>query len=174
MTRLPVVSNSSSIIALNRIGQLKLLSELFGQLTVPPAVVREVAPIRLPEWVVVQPLIQPIGSQVLRAALGDGESEAISLPVERKARWIILDDRAARRLAQRLSLPVIGTLGLLLAAKRRGLLSRIRPTSTIPRGEFEVNLSRWLAGPRHGHPNVPNQTSGEQYPKLPMYIQARA
>ena len=62
MTLLPVVSNSSPIIALDRIGQLELLSELFAQLTVPPAVVREVAPIRLPEWVVAQPLTQPVGS----------------------------------------------------------------------------------------------------------------
>ena len=128
MTRHPVVSNSSSIIALDRVGQLELLSKLFNRLTVPPAVVREVAPIRLPEWLEVQPLTQPLGSQVLRAALGDGESEAISLAVEVKARWIILDDRAARRLAQSLSLPVIGTLGLLLAAKRRGLLSLVRPS----------------------------------------------
>ena len=38
MTSLPVVSNSSSIIVLDGIGQLRLLSELFTQLTVPPAV----------------------------------------------------------------------------------------------------------------------------------------
>ena len=65
---------------------------------------------------------------MLRAGLGEGESEAISLAVELKFRWIILDDCAARRLAQSLSLSVIGTLGLLLAAKRRGLLSLVRPS----------------------------------------------
>lgn len=128
MTQPPVVSNSSAIIALDRIGQLDLLSELFAQLIVPPAVVREVAPIQLPDWVTEQRLAQPVGPHVLRAALGDGESEAISLAVELQARWIILDDRAARRLAQSLGLPVIGTLGLLLAAKRRGLLAAVRPS----------------------------------------------
>jgi predicted nucleic acid-binding protein len=125
---LPVVSNSSAIIALDQIGQLQLLSGLFTELVIPPAVVREVAPILLPDWIVVQPLTQPVGPQVLRAGLGDGESEAISLAVELGARWIVLDDRAARRLAQGLGLPVIGTLGLLLAAKRRGLLTVIRPS----------------------------------------------
>ena len=128
MTLPPVVSNSSAIIALDRIGQFQLLSGLFTQLIVPPAVVREVAPIQLPGWVVEQPLAQPVGPHVLRAALGDGESEAIRLAVELKARWIILDDRAARRLAQSLGLPVIGTLGLLLAAKRRGLVAVVRPS----------------------------------------------
>jgi predicted nucleic acid-binding protein len=128
MTLPPVVSKSSAIIALDQIGQLQLLSGLFTELIIPPAVVREVAPILLPDWIVEQPLTQPVGPQVLRAGLGDGESEAIGLAVELRARWIILDDRAARRLAQGLGLPVIGTLGLLLAAKRRGLLTVIRPS----------------------------------------------
>lgn len=128
MTLAPVVSNSSAIIALDRIGQFQLLSGLFTQLIVPPAVVREVAPIQLPGWVMEQPLTQPVGPHVLRAALGDGESEAISVAVELRARWIILDDRAARRLAQSLGLPVIGTLGVLLAAKRRGLLAAVQPS----------------------------------------------
>ena len=69
MTQPPVVSNSSAIIALDRIGQLELLSELFAQLIVPPAVVREVAPIQLPGWVIEQRLAQPVGPRVLRAAL---------------------------------------------------------------------------------------------------------
>src|SRR3989304_6706844 len=128
MTLAPVVSNSSAIIALDQIGQLPLLSGLFTQLIVPPAVVREVAPIQLPGWVVEQPLAQPVGPHLLRAALGEDESAAISLAVERKACWVILDDRAARRLARSRGLPGIGTLGLLLAAKRRGLLAVVRPS----------------------------------------------
>jgi predicted nucleic acid-binding protein len=139
MTLPPVVSNSSAIIALDQVGQLQLLSGLFTELVVPPAVVREVAPILLPDWIVEQPLTQPVGPQVLRAGLGDGESEAISLAVELRARWIVLDDRAARRLAQALGLPVIGTLGLLLAAKRRGLLTAVRPSvDALVRHGFHV------------------------------------
>jgi predicted nucleic acid-binding protein len=59
--------------------------------------------------------------------LGPGESEAISLALEIGAQWVILDERPARRLAQALGLPVIGTLGVLLASKRRGLLPAVRP-----------------------------------------------
>ncbi len=40
---------------------------------------------------------------------------------------MILDDRPARRLAQALHLPIIGTLGILLAAKRRHLLPAVQP-----------------------------------------------
>ena len=72
-------------------------------------------------------MTQPVGSTVLRATLGPGESEAISLAIEVEARLLILDDLAARRLALGLRLPVIGTLGLLLAAKRKKLLEAVKP-----------------------------------------------
>ncbi|MBA3945989.1 MAG: DUF3368 domain-containing protein [Herpetosiphonaceae bacterium] len=57
-----------------------------------------------------------------------GESEAISLALELQARLVILDDRPARRLAQALHLPVIGTIGILVAAKRRNFLPAVRPS----------------------------------------------
>ena len=52
----------------------------------------------------------------------------ISLALEIHVARIILDDRPARRLAQALGLTVIGTLGLLLAAKRRGYLAVVKPS----------------------------------------------
>ena len=123
----PVVSDSSPLIALGQIGQLDLLGRLFSAVLVPPAVVRETASgSALPDWITERAPIQPIGSRILAVSLGPGESEAIALSLEVGARWLILDDRPARRLAQALGLPVIGTLGVLLAAKRRGFLSTVR------------------------------------------------
>lgn len=128
MTPTLVVSNSSPLIALEPIDQLDLLQVLFLSLLVPPAVVRETAPtVTLPTWVTERTLTQPVGARILGSALGPGESEVISLALEIGAQWVILDDRPARRLAQSLGLPVIGTLGVLLAVKRRGLLDALRP-----------------------------------------------
>jgi len=128
MTPSPVVCNASPLIALEQIGQLEILRRVFGTLFVPPAVAAEVAPtVVLPEWVRLRTLVQGIGPIVLGASLGRGESEAIGLALEIHAGLIILDDRPARRLAQALRLPVIGTLGILLAAKRRGLLVAVKP-----------------------------------------------
>lgn len=56
----------------------------------------------------------------------DGEAEAIALAAERQYR-IILDDRRARDLAHRMGLKVIGTVGILIRAKRVGLLTWISP-----------------------------------------------
>lgn len=122
------VSNSSSLIALTQIGHLDLLEKLFTAILIPPAVTRETASsVVLPIWIGERSLTQPIGSRILRASLGPGEREAISLALEVDAQWIVLDDRPARRLANALGLPVIGTLGILLASKRQGFLSAVRP-----------------------------------------------
>lgn len=128
MTDPPVVVDSSVLIALEQLGQLDLLAHLFTSVLVPPAVAQETArSVTLPPWIKVRALDQPIGPHILSASLGPGESEAISLALETGAQWIVLDDLGARRLATRLGLPVIGLVGLLLAAKRRGLLPTVRP-----------------------------------------------
>jgi len=63
----------------------------------------------------------------------------ISLALELRADRVVLDDLPARNLAQRLNIPFIGTLGILLAAKRRGLIPAIRELiDTLRRGGFRV------------------------------------
>lgn len=123
-----VICNSSPLIGLEQIGQLSLLHALFGTITVPPAVVQEVAPsVVLPEWIEQRALLQNTAMLVMKASLGQGESEAISLALETNARLLILDDRPARRLAHSLSLPVIGTLGVLLLARQKNFIPEIKP-----------------------------------------------
>lgn len=129
MTSGVVISNASPLIALEQIGQLGLLEQLFSSVVVPPTVVREVsATVTLPAWITEQALSQPVGPRILNASLGVGESEAISLALEIHTRLLILDDRPARRLAQALGLSIIGTLGVLLAAKQRNLLPAVQPS----------------------------------------------
>ena len=129
MKRGPVVSNASPLIGLERIGQLSLLPQIFSSVVIPTAVADEVfATARVPDWIEVNALQQVISAQVLQYALGRGESEAISLAVEVGARLLIIDDRPARRLAQALHLPVIGTLRILLLAKSSGLVQVVRPS----------------------------------------------
>ena len=124
-----VVSNSSPLIACAAIGRLDLFPVLFESILIPPAVASEIAPSlpTLPAWLRVEPLAGELPQAVLRRSLGAGERQALALAIERRADRIVLDDLPARRLARTLILAVIGTAGMLLAAKRRGLLSRIRP-----------------------------------------------
>jgi predicted nucleic acid-binding protein len=66
-------------------------------------------------------------SSRLPTTLGLGEIAAITLAMSQPTRAILLDELFARRVAIQLGLPVTGTLGVLLAAKQHGLVSRVRP-----------------------------------------------
>jgi predicted nucleic acid-binding protein len=125
----PVVSNSSPLIALTQIGRLDLLRRLHFRICIPPAVAREVEPTvaELPDWVIVQPLAHPLQPSTVSGSIGPGEREVISLGLELGAALLILDEQPARRLATSLGLRVIGTVGLLMAGKERGFLDKIRP-----------------------------------------------
>lgn len=123
-----VVSNTSALIALERVGQLDLLQQLYGNVVIPPAVAQEAAPrLVLPNWIMEHALTQPLDPLMLAASLGLGETEAIGLALELNADRVVLDDAPARRLAKSLGLPSIGTLGILLAAKRCRILPAVRP-----------------------------------------------
>jgi predicted nucleic acid-binding protein len=134
-----VVSDASPLIALHQIGQLGLLGTIFGTVLIPPAVALEALSVERPSWILERALATPLPPAVTRAGLGAGESEAISLALELSADRVIIDELAGRSLAQHLGLPVIGTLGILLAAKRRGLIPAIRePIDILRRGGFRV------------------------------------
>jgi hypothetical protein len=59
--------------------------------------------------------------------LGAGESAVLSLALEHPGSWVVLDDKLARQAAVHLKLPLLGTAGILLRAKRAGHLSAILP-----------------------------------------------
>jgi len=137
-----VISNSSPIIALFQIGRLDILRQLQSSILIPPAVAQEVTPTvrNLPGWVVVRHLAQPLRPNRVSASLGAGEHEVISLALELQAERLILDEQLARRLATSLGLRVIGTIGLLLMAKERGLLSKIKPElDSLLKARFFMN-----------------------------------
>jgi predicted nucleic acid-binding protein len=64
----------------------------------------------------------------LRAELGAGESEVITLAMELNASKVLIDERKARRIAKLIyNLSITGTGGLLLRAKQSDLIKEIRP-----------------------------------------------
>ncbi len=62
--------------------------------------------------------------------LGAGETETIALGLENPASLVILDDQLGRRIARAAGLRITGTLGVVLKAKRVGLLPSIATTVT--------------------------------------------
>ncbi|MDQ1326777.1 MAG: hypothetical protein QG641_57, partial [Candidatus Poribacteria bacterium] len=131
-----VVSNSSTLMALARIGLFNLLKDIFNIVFIPNAVYDEVVKNgdELPgakevlesDWIKVCSVKENESVSSMRNFLDPGESEAIALALETNADWIIIDEKLAREYSRNpVKLNVIGTLGILLIAKERGLISDI-------------------------------------------------
>ena len=119
------VVDTSVLIALSNIGRLGLLRELFSNVLVPKAVAEEYGE-PLPSWIEVLEVKHEHFTRVLLDHLHRGEAETIALAVESQGAVVALDDKKARRTAKRLGLRVIGTLGILILAKKKGLVNDLR------------------------------------------------
>ena len=132
-----VVSNTSPLIALARAGRLDLLQAIHGEIIVPDAVFNEITvagagepgaqEVAAANWIKRQPALNRQLVNALCLDLDAGEAEAIALAMECQADLILVDERMGRHAAQRMGLKVTGTLGILIAAKDRGLLASVRP-----------------------------------------------
>jgi predicted nucleic acid-binding protein len=77
----------------------------------------------------------------LAGLVDQGEAEAIELAKELHADRLLIDERKGRKLAADEGVPVIGLLGVVLLAKRRGLVQSARVLMTALRAEAGVYLS---------------------------------
>jgi uncharacterized protein len=131
-----VICNTSPFQYLHQLDLLAILPALAGEVIVPPAVVNELAVgraagVSLPDleslpWVKVR---HPVGELALPLVndLGPGETEVLMLALEMREAVVILDDGLARQVAESLAIRLTGTLGLLLDAKRKGLIPAVAP-----------------------------------------------
>jgi uncharacterized protein len=128
-----VVADSSPLIALCRIARLELLHDLFGQLAIPNAVWQEVVAghpgkagvteIAAADWIKQHTVKDRLLVNLLRQDLGAGESEAIVLAREISADVLLMDERRGREAAKRLGITCTGLVGVLLEARRRGVVN---------------------------------------------------
>lgn len=145
------ISNTSPLQYLYQCELLDLLPALYGQVVVPEAVAAEIREgrvlgVSLPAmeempWTSIKapkdPALLP-----LVADLGQGEREVLALGKESPGSLVILDDGLARRYAGHLGLRLIGTLGILIRAKRQGLIAAVAPVlDQLDRLRFRVDAA---------------------------------
>ncbi len=131
-----VVSDAGPLIYLGAVGHLSILRALFDRVVVPEAVWHEVvvvgadrpgaAATRAATWIQVMHA-DARAVLPLRDRLDPGEAEAIVLASAVHADLLLIDDQAGREMAAELGLTIVGTLGVLVRAKRSGLLPAVRP-----------------------------------------------
>lgn len=131
-----LVCDTSPLKCLHQLGLLGILPDLSSGVLVPPAVVAEIAVgrglgIDLPDlatqhWITIR---APVGLAPILPSLnlGRGELAVLALAME-CADAVAVDDRLARQAALSLGLRLTGTLGLLLDAKRAGLVPAVEPS----------------------------------------------
>ncbi|MBI5787511.1 MAG: DUF3368 domain-containing protein [Candidatus Schekmanbacteria bacterium] len=145
-----VVSNSSPLIHLAKIGRLDLLKDLFGTIIIPESVYREcvaegkgreeITLIRDADWLLVSQVNEKNLVRLLLTSVDAGESEAIALALEIGADLILLDDSDAREKARLYGLTMTGTIGVLLRARREGKLSSFtEELDKLERNSFRIS-----------------------------------
>jgi predicted nucleic acid-binding protein len=132
-----VVSNTSPLTSLAAIGQFDLLEALFGEIHISTGVVRELSfgggnwpgatEVERASWVHVKVVSNQPLVDALRLDLDLGEAETIALALDLRADLVLLDEQAGRYAAQHFRLRAMGVVGLLVQAKKQGLVAGVRP-----------------------------------------------
>lgn len=130
-----IIADSSPLIALAVISKLELLDKLYEEIYVPNAVFQELADNdkafanELRRFLTgrIKEVKNRLAVDVLLSDIGAGEAEAIILALEQHPDVVLIDDLKARKFAKLRGLNIIGTLGILLKAKKEGLVQEIKP-----------------------------------------------
>ena len=132
-----VVVNSTPIISLSIIGELELLKMLYDEVYIPNAVFREISVdgesragskfLENYNFIKVVSITNDETRRFFSASLHDGEVETMILAKEIEADLAIIDDYTARKYANYFGITITGTIGVLIKAKERGYIKKVKP-----------------------------------------------
>ena len=152
LLKLPIaekwIVNASPIIALSRVGQIELITQLPEKVFIPQAVKEEL--LQAPQGdfarsavennlfeIIETPMPPP---ELLAWDLGKGETAVLSYTLANPTWIAILDDGAARRCAKSFSIKLTGTLSIVILAKQHGLIeSASQVLRTLQQNEFRLD-----------------------------------
>ena len=141
-----VISDTSPLLALWKIGQLELLPRLYGGVFIPAEVELELRDEEhsasgtaifqsCAEWL----KVRAAKSVITLAGLDSGESAAIALAQELGADLLLIDERFGRRIALEYGLAIRGTVGVLEDAASRGLIDLSAAFELLKATDFRIS-----------------------------------
>jgi predicted nucleic acid-binding protein len=150
-----VVADTTPLNYLVLIRQAEALHQLFGEVMIPEAVLTELrhpkAPAAVTEWMQNLPnwlRVVNVTQVDDTIQLGHGETEAISLAIEKQVSIVLMDERRGRAAAEARGLLPIGTLNIIDLADERGLLDGVTSLNDLKQTTFRADeelLNRFAA-----------------------------
>jgi predicted nucleic acid-binding protein len=132
-----VVSDTTAITHLAKIGALNILQKLYLEILIPEAVYSELAQVKRTQpgalqvlnsnWIKTVKIKNQSVVNKLTRHLDIGESEAIALSIELQSDILIIDEKAGRAIAKKLGRNIIGMIGVLIEAKNKGYIKSVKP-----------------------------------------------
>lgn len=136
-----IVTDTSCFSILHKINALDILHELFPVVVTTPEIAGEFDH-PLPSWVIVETVKDKSLQEEFLRYVDLGEASAIALASEIAYDFLILDDAEARAFAEKLGMNVKGTIGLLLIAKKKGVIPLLKPYfDLIQQTNFRISKS---------------------------------
>lgn len=117
-----VISNTSCLIVLDNIDMLGILKDLYGSIIITKEVSEEFSK-TIPDWIDVREVNDKKYLELMKNFVDLGEASTIALAVEVDNNITILDDLKGRKIAKKLNIKMIGTLGVIINAKKKNIIS---------------------------------------------------
>jgi predicted nucleic acid-binding protein len=119
-----IISDTSCLIALGNIERLHILKDLFGEVLITPEVNEEFGN-HLPNWITVLRVKDKIKQSEIEEKLDKGEASSIALALEIPNSTLIIDEVKGRNIAKNLNIEIIGTVGIIVLAGKKGVVNDI-------------------------------------------------
>lgn len=116
-----IISDTSCLISFTNLGHLSVLKKIYPTIIITQEVKQEWGN-PLPDWFIEKQVVNPNFQKKLEEKLGKGEASSIALALELQPSVVIIDEIKGRKIAQSFNLEIIGTLGILILAHKRGYL----------------------------------------------------
>jgi predicted nucleic acid-binding protein len=124
-----IISDTSCLILLDKIGELEILNKLFGSIITTTVVASEFGQ-PLPSWIEIRQPSDNNYQSIIEVSVDKGEASAIALAIELDDCLLIIDDLKGRKFANEIGLTIIGTIGVIVDAKLAGIIPSIKPILT--------------------------------------------
>ena len=113
------------MIILSKIGYLDVLQNLFGEVLISEEVSNEFGE-ALPDWIIVKKVESHQIEKILLLNVDEGEASAMALYLEQtEDALLVIDERKGRSVAKDLGIKIIGTIGIILKAKEKGIITNL-------------------------------------------------